>query len=80
MLARYLCAFASFHGVNSNDGNPDIFYRTRVERVDKHYDETGRENWWTLILKRLERTGPTSGKATWWKEVRGVLVSIQSSQ
>ncbi|KAJ7703439.1 hypothetical protein B0H14DRAFT_3099850 [Mycena olivaceomarginata] len=56
MLARYLRAFASFHGVNSNDGNPD------------HYDETGRENGWTLILKRLERTGPTSGKATWWKE------------
>ncbi|KAJ7862518.1 hypothetical protein B0H14DRAFT_3107725 [Mycena olivaceomarginata] len=68
MLARYLRAFASFHGVNSNDGNPDVFYSTRVERVDKHYDETGRENGWTLILKRLERTGPTSGKATWWKE------------
>ncbi|KAJ7871072.1 hypothetical protein B0H13DRAFT_2350079 [Mycena leptocephala] len=48
-LARYLRAFASFHGVNSNDANPD-------------------EYGWTLTLKRLEKTGTQSGKATWWTE------------
>ncbi|KAJ6604067.1 FAD/NAD(P)-binding domain-containing protein [Mycena sp. CBHHK59/15] len=67
-LARYLRAFASFHGVNSNDANPEVAYNTRVERVEKHYDDAGREHGWTLTLKRLERTGLHSGKATWWTE------------
>ncbi|KAJ7723278.1 hypothetical protein DFH07DRAFT_971626 [Mycena maculata] len=67
-VARYLRAFASFHGVNSNDASPDIAYNTRVELVGKRYDEAGREHGWTLTLKRLERTGPTSSKATWWTE------------
>ncbi|KAJ7694822.1 FAD/NAD(P)-binding domain-containing protein [Mycena rosella] len=67
-LARYLRAFASFHGVNSNDANPNIAYKTRVELVQKRYDEAGREHGWTLTLKRLERAGPRSSKATWWTE------------
>ncbi|KAJ7449225.1 hypothetical protein FB451DRAFT_1287859 [Mycena latifolia] len=67
-LGRYLRAFASFHGVNSNDANPDIAYNTRVELVQKRYDEAGREYGWTLTLKRLERTGTGSSKATWWTE------------
>ncbi|KAJ6454571.1 hypothetical protein DFH09DRAFT_1235953 [Mycena vulgaris] len=56
-LARYLRAFASFHGANSNDENPNIAYRTRVEL-----------HGWTLTLKRLEKTGPRTSKATWWTE------------
>jgi hypothetical protein len=36
--------------------SPDVAYKTRVERVDKHFDEAGREHGWTLILKRLETT------------------------
>ncbi|KAJ6457518.1 hypothetical protein DFH09DRAFT_1115796 [Mycena vulgaris] len=67
-LARYLRAFASFHGANSNDENPNIAYRTRVELVQKRYDESGREHGWTLTLKRLEKTGPRTSKATWWTE------------
>ncbi|KAJ7837898.1 hypothetical protein B0H14DRAFT_2790468 [Mycena olivaceomarginata] len=67
-LARYLRAFASFHGANSNDANPDVAYNTRVERVEKRYDDAGLEHGWTLTLKRLERTGQHSGKATWWNE------------
>ncbi|KAJ7717985.1 hypothetical protein B0H16DRAFT_1897773 [Mycena metata] len=66
-LARYLRAFSSFHGVNSNDASPDISYSTRVELVEKRYDEEGRERGWTLTLKKLEKTlhGAT---ATWWTE------------
>ncbi|KAF8218214.1 hypothetical protein K438DRAFT_1657096 [Mycena galopus ATCC 62051] len=66
-LARYLRAFASFHGVNSNDASPDIAYNTRVELVEKRYDEDGQERGWTLTLKRLERVA-NSTKATWWTE------------
>ncbi|KAJ6551719.1 hypothetical protein B0H19DRAFT_1158674 [Mycena capillaripes] len=67
-LARYLRAFASFHGANSNDKSPDIAYNTRVELVEKRYDEAGRERGWRLTLKRLERDGVDSAKATWWTE------------
>ncbi|KAJ7148730.1 hypothetical protein C8R43DRAFT_1008568 [Mycena crocata] len=67
-LARYLRAFSSFHGINSNDETPDIAYSTRVELVQKRYDDAGREVGWTLTLKRLERVGRNSCKATWWIE------------
>ncbi|KAJ7768124.1 hypothetical protein DFH07DRAFT_915447 [Mycena maculata] len=67
-LARYLRAFASFHGANSNDANPDIAYNTRVELVEKRYDEAGQEHGWTVTVKRLERTGPYSSTAIWWTE------------
>ncbi|KAJ7621042.1 hypothetical protein FB45DRAFT_928193 [Roridomyces roridus] len=66
-LARYLRAFASFHGVNSNDANPDIEYKTRVELVEKRYDDTGAEHGWTLTLKRLDQS-ESGVKATWWTE------------
>lgn len=68
-LARYLRAFASFHGANSNDKNSDIAYNTRVELVEKRYDDAGRQRGWKLTLKRLERDGQDSAKATWWTEV-----------
>ncbi|KAJ7916152.1 hypothetical protein B0H13DRAFT_2450673 [Mycena leptocephala] len=75
-LARYLRAFASFHGINSpparmfsrNDASSDILYNTRVELVEKRYDEAGRECGWRLTLKSLEKLGLTSAKVTWWTE------------
>ncbi|KAJ7837810.1 FAD/NAD(P)-binding domain-containing protein [Mycena olivaceomarginata] len=67
-LARYLRAFASFHGINSNDRSPDVAYNTRVELVEKRYDEAGQERGWTLTLKRLEQVAPKLTKATWWTE------------
>ncbi|KAJ7939427.1 hypothetical protein B0H13DRAFT_1850721 [Mycena leptocephala] len=48
---------------------PDVVYNTRVERVDKRYDGT-RDHGWTLMLKRLERTGSHSGQAAWWTELQ----------
>ncbi|KAJ7471178.1 hypothetical protein B0H11DRAFT_2040725 [Mycena galericulata] len=66
-LARYLRAFSSFHGVNSNDASPDIAYNTRVELAEKRYDESGAEHGWKLTLKRLEKRGSHS-TATWWTE------------
>ncbi|KAJ6493974.1 hypothetical protein C8R47DRAFT_1012275 [Mycena vitilis] len=73
-LARYLRAFASFHGINSNDRSSDIAYNTRVELVEKRYDETGQERGWRLTLKRLERIGLNSTKATWWTEDFDALI------
>ncbi|KAF7304328.1 Dimethylaniline monooxygenase [Mycena chlorophos] len=70
LIARYLRAFASYHGINANDANPDISYNTRVELVEKRYDEQGREQGWRLTLKRLERVAGNERrvKATWWTE------------
>ncbi|KAG5640855.1 hypothetical protein DXG03_006820, partial [Asterophora parasitica] len=64
-LGRYIRAFASYHGINSNDKNPRITYNTRVELVEKRYDARGAEAGWTLTLKTVERTGAHSSKATW---------------
>ncbi|KAJ7062017.1 FAD/NAD(P)-binding domain-containing protein [Mycena amicta] len=68
LLARYLRAFASFHGINGNDVNPDISYSTRVELVEKRYGDAGQEQGWRFTLKRLEKLGPRKVKATWWTE------------
>ncbi|KAF7303676.1 Dimethylaniline monooxygenase [Mycena indigotica] len=68
LLARYLRAFASFHGINNNDGNPDISYNTRVELVERRHDEAGNEHGWRLTLKQLERITSQKVKATWWTE------------
>ncbi|KAH8108050.1 hypothetical protein BXZ70DRAFT_32547 [Cristinia sonorae] len=63
-LQRYLRAFASWHGLNSNDDNPNVWYNTRVELVEKHKDGNG----WSLTLKKLVKTGNDRLKATWWKQ------------
>ncbi|KAJ3523661.1 hypothetical protein NMY22_g11343 [Coprinellus aureogranulatus] len=60
-LSRYIRAFASWHGVNSNDGNPHAFYNTRVEHVER--STTG----WTLIAKELVSTSTNTTRATWYK-------------
>ncbi|KAF7324910.1 Dimethylaniline monooxygenase [Mycena kentingensis (nom. inval.)] len=67
-LAKYLRAFASFHGINSNDDNPDVSYNTRVELVEKKRELNGQHRGWTLTLKRLEHLGYGSVKASWWSE------------
>ncbi|KAJ7724717.1 FAD/NAD(P)-binding domain-containing protein [Mycena maculata] len=75
-VACYLRTFASFHGANSNDVNPDIAYNTRVEHVEKHYNVAGQEHGWVLTLKRLERTGQHPCKATWWnKDFDAIVVA-----
>ncbi|RXW23563.1 hypothetical protein EST38_g2289 [Candolleomyces aberdarensis] len=60
-LARYIRAFASWHGVNANDGNPHAFYNTRVEHVER--SETG----WSLLSKELVKTEANTTRATWNK-------------
>jgi hypothetical protein len=67
-LQRYLRAFASWHGVNTNDNNPNISYNTRVELAEKRLNKDGDEVGWTLTLKNLVSTGRGSVKATWTKE------------
>jgi thioredoxin reductase len=61
-VASYLRAFASFHSINTNDGNKNVSYNTRVELVEKK--STG----WTVTLKKFEKTGDHSCRATWWTE------------
>ncbi|KAE9385563.1 hypothetical protein BT96DRAFT_1026551 [Gymnopus androsaceus JB14] len=70
-LQRYIRAFASFHGVNSNDNSPNASYNTRVERVDKRYSSlngTKVEAGWTLLLRKFIQTGTSSYKVRWWTE------------
>ncbi|KAG6907920.1 hypothetical protein DXG01_006850 [Tephrocybe rancida] len=67
-IGRYVRAFASFHGVNSNDANTRVSYNTRVELVEKRYNEYGEEAGWTLTLKQVIATGKESSKAIWSRE------------
>ncbi|KAG6818096.1 hypothetical protein H0H93_006773 [Arthromyces matolae] len=66
-LGRYVRAFASFHGVNSNDDNPRLSFNTRVELIEKRYDEFGAESGWTLTLKEIITIDKDSTKAIWYK-------------
>ncbi|KAJ7575403.1 FAD/NAD(P)-binding domain-containing protein [Mycena floridula] len=68
LLEKYLRSFASWHGVNSNDDNPDVEYNTRVEAVKKRFDDSDNHIGWTLTLKKLLKTGEKTSKATWWTE------------
>ncbi|KAJ2915831.1 hypothetical protein MD484_g4602, partial [Candolleomyces efflorescens] len=60
-LARYIRAFASWHGINANDANPHAFYNTRVEHVER--SKTG----WNLLAKELVKTEFNTTRATWTK-------------
>ncbi|KAF8896754.1 hypothetical protein CPB84DRAFT_1848115 [Gymnopilus junonius] len=66
-LSRYLRAFASWHGLNANDNNPNISYNTRVELVEKRVNEDGQEQGWTVTVKNLADIDHSKLKATWTK-------------
>ncbi|KAJ7318092.1 hypothetical protein DFH08DRAFT_971568 [Mycena albidolilacea] len=68
LLVRYIRSAYSFFGINSNDENPNVSYSTRVELVEKRFDEDGNEQGWKLILKEFIRLGPSSCKERWWTE------------
>jgi len=68
-LQAYVRAFASYHGLNTNDENPNVFYNTRVELIKKRYVD-GQHRGWTMTLKELVQTGSQSYKVKWWTEVR----------
>ncbi|KAF9525710.1 FAD/NAD(P)-binding domain-containing protein [Crepidotus variabilis] len=73
-ISGYLRAFASYNGANSNDNNPRLSYNTRVELVEKHFDEEGKEAGWTLTLKTVTRTDVNSSKAVWTKQEFDAIV------
>ena len=75
-LQRYLRAFASWHGVNTNDNNPNISYNTRVELVEKTLSAKGEEIGWALTIKELVSTNRNTLRATWRKEVRGHIFNF----
>jgi len=65
-LQRYLRSFATWHGVNSNDGNTNASYNTRLELATQK--EGGG---WSLTLTRLEDVRHGSNlRVTWIEEVR----------
>uniref|UniRef100_A0A0W0EY60 FAD/NAD(P)-binding domain-containing protein n=1 Tax=Moniliophthora roreri TaxID=221103 RepID=A0A0W0EY60_MONRR len=64
LLQRYLRSFASFHGLNANDDNPNISYNTRVELVQKREDGKG----WTVTLRKYTEPGSNEYKESWWSE------------
>ncbi|KJA15537.1 hypothetical protein HYPSUDRAFT_149012 [Hypholoma sublateritium FD-334 SS-4] len=67
-LQGYVRAFASFHGVNSNDDNPAVSYNTRVELAEKHYGKDGQEDGWILTTKSLVDLTKQTLQAVWNKE------------
>lgn len=73
-VGRYLRAYASWHGINSNDNSSDISYNTRIELVEKRLDSEGKHIGWTLTSKHLEELNGGSSLATWNKEVSAVHV------
>jgi hypothetical protein len=68
-LQNYLRAFASWHGINTNDGNPHVFYNTRVESVQMKYAEDGSRIGWTLTLKEVLKTSHNTTRAKWTTQV-----------
>ena len=77
-LQNYLRAFASWHGINANDGNPRISYNTRVESVQKRYAEDGSRNGWTLTVKEVVKTSSSTTRATWTKQVWAVIYQVKT--
>jgi hypothetical protein len=71
-VGQYIRAFASLHGINSNDiENPRIRYNTRVELVERRFNSTENgqvRSGWTLTLKEMVRTGKNTSTAVWTKE------------
>ena len=68
-LQNCLRAFASWHGINNNDGNSHISYNTRVESVQKRYAEDGSRNGWTLTVKEVVKTSSNTTRVTWTTQV-----------
>jgi hypothetical protein len=68
-VQNYLRAFASWHGINTNDGNPHVFYNTRVESVQMKYAEDGSRIGWTLTLKEVLKTSRNTTRAKWTTQV-----------
>jgi hypothetical protein len=77
-LQNYLRAFASWHGINTNDGNSHISYNTRVESVQKRYTEDGNRTGWTLTVKELVKTSSNTTRATWTTQVWAVIYQVKS--
>ncbi|KAG6852181.1 hypothetical protein C0991_002328, partial [Blastosporella zonata] len=67
-IGRYVRAFASYHGINSNDENPHLSFNTRVELIEKRYDDYGEEAGWTLTLKKVVKIDERSSKARWYTQ------------
>ena len=68
-LQNYLRAFASWHGINANDGNSHISYNTRVESAQKRYAEDGSRIGWTLTMKEVLKTSHNTTRAKWTTQV-----------
>ncbi|KAJ7474908.1 FAD/NAD-P-binding domain-containing protein [Mycena latifolia] len=63
-VQRHVRAYASLHGLNSNDDPSITSYSTRVEKIEKHNSTS-----WTLTLRRLERLRESNRiKAEFWTE------------
>ncbi|KAH8833644.1 hypothetical protein DL96DRAFT_452577 [Flagelloscypha sp. PMI_526] len=67
-IERYLRSFASWLGVNVGDKNPDVSYSTRVESVEKRYNEAGKHHGWTLLLRKFVKTDEKTYEESWWTE------------
>ncbi|KAF8993639.1 hypothetical protein BDQ17DRAFT_1401601 [Cyathus striatus] len=73
-LFHYIRAFASYHGVNNNDDNPDTRYNTRVELAQEYFNDKGEREGWVLTLKKVVKEEGGVTKATWTKEQYDAIV------
>ncbi|KAF5319574.1 hypothetical protein D9619_008495 [Psilocybe cf. subviscida] len=71
LVGRYIRAFASYHGLNSNDDKKHkVHYNTRLELAEKQPNGQ-----WALVLKTLESHNDGElVKSTWRKEHFDALV------
>uniref|UniRef100_A0A0W0EY77 FAD/NAD(P)-binding domain-containing protein n=1 Tax=Moniliophthora roreri TaxID=221103 RepID=A0A0W0EY77_MONRR len=67
-IGSYLRSFASFNRINTNDGNPNVFYDTRVELIQPRLLSNSTQKGWTLTLKQLIQTSGEGCRVKWWKE------------
>ena len=74
-VRNYVRSYASYLNINSNDDNPATAYNTRVEHVEKRINQAGQEQGWRLWLRSLEPTPSNTYRATWWTEVRSLLLA-----
>ncbi|EEB86608.1 hypothetical protein MPER_16374, partial [Moniliophthora perniciosa FA553] len=67
-IGSYLRSFASFNRINTNDGNPNVFYDTRVELIQPRLLSNSTQKGWTLTLKQLIQRSDRGCRVKWWKE------------
>ncbi|WWC66071.1 uncharacterized protein I303_108693 [Kwoniella dejecticola CBS 10117] len=76
-VQRYLRSFASWLGINNGDDELDerVSYNTRVELVEKRFDENGKQQGWILTLRKFVRNDEGYEESYWQEYFDAVVVA-----